>query len=314
MVSNYIHSTVIILCVLNALLHLSGMYFLICLRHSTMNGSQRMFLLHLSLSESFLTFIEMGKRIIYIITNSEHTMVTEYMTVVQFSSAAMVYLLIMIYLTVDRFFELYLNIRYPVYWSEKKTKRLLMVTWIVFVVLMLILSLLYNYQSIDYKWLFYIYIWPITEAVFLAIAFLTYGYIIRKLYISNKSTNAFRASIHRLSINNNNAIAAPVPSQPNLTKSAFYLPTLLILTFVLLQVVPDLTILFVVLSGNVVPDHVLTGVFMTYMVSILLDAIIYIFLSPYVNEMFIKKLIRMNVMTRPNISEPAIQYRIPNNL
>ena len=314
MVSNYIHSTVIILCVLNALFHLSGMYFLICLRHSTMNGSQRMFLLHLSLSESFLTFIEMGKRIIYIITNSEHTMVTEYMTVVQFSSAAMVYLFIMIYLTVDRFFELYLNIRYPVYWSEKKTKRLLMVTWIVFVVLALILSLLYNYQSIDYKWLFYIYIWPITEAVFLAIAFWTYGYIIRKLYISNKSTNALRASIHQLSINNNNAITPAVPNQPNLTKSAFYLPTLLILTFVLLQVVPDLTILLVVLSGNVVPDHVLTGVFMTYMVSILLDAIIYIFLSPYVKEMLIKKLIRMNVMTRPNISEPAIQYSIPNNL
>ena len=279
-----------------------------------MNGNQRLFLFHLSLSETCLTFIETAKRILYISFHSEHTMIIEYMNIVQFSSAAMVYLFIMIYLTVDRFFELYLNIRYPLYWSERKTKRLLTATWIVFIILAIVLSFLYKYQSIDYERLFYIYTWPITEAVFLVVAFWTYGYVIRKLYESYTSINNSRqSSINKFNMNNNN-MPKSSKNQSQFKKSAFYLPTLLILTFVLLQVVPDLTILFVVLSGNSVSAHVYTAVFMTYMVSIFLDAIIYIFLSPYVKQMLMRKLISMKVMERPNVKKLSIQSDISTKM
>ena len=79
-------------------------------------------------------------------------------------------------------------------------------------------------------------------------------------------------------------------------QSAFYLPTVLILTFVLLQVVPDLAIFSVLLSGRNVPDHVFNIAFMTYMISILLDAVIYILLSPDVKIILIRKMISIKVM------------------
>ena len=161
-----------------------------------MNGDQRLFLLHLSLSEFCLTFLEMLRRIIYNIINSENSAITEYINIVKCSSAAMVFYSIMIYLTVDRFCHLYLGFKYTLYCYERKTKRLLIVTWIVFVLLTIVLTLLNRYQLIDYRKLFYIYIWPVTEVVFLAVAFGTYGYAVILVYRSSSDKCSLRCSIH----------------------------------------------------------------------------------------------------------------------
>ena len=265
------------------------MYLLIILRYSTMDGCQRLFLFHLSLSEFCLTVLEMIKRFIFIIVNSEANVITEYINVIQFSSASMVYYFTMIYMTSDRFFALYLNMKYPLYWSEKKTKRLLVVTWIVFILMAICLSFLYKYQLIDYNKVFYLYIWPITESIFLLIAFGTYGYIIRMIYNNNRS-NSIKTIILQSNISIDATTVKP-KARSIYSNSAFYLPTLLILTFVFLQVVPDVIIFFVMISGRTVSAGVSAGVFITYMFSILTDAIIYILLSPFVKRIFIRKII-----------------------
>ena len=153
----------------------------------------------------------------------------------------MVYYFIMIYLTADRFFVVYLHLNYPLYWSKGKTRNLLVVTWVVFIILAIVLALLYKCLSIDYNRVFYIYTWPITEAVFLVVAFGRYGYVIQKVYKRNKSRIAYETLRQRSKLNNT---AAPSPQQYQsiFKQPAFYVPTLLILTFVLLQVVPDLTV------------------------------------------------------------------------
>ena len=148
---DHIHTIIIIICAFTILLHLIGMYLLICVRNSVMNGDQRLFLFHLRLSEFCLTFMEMLRRIIYIFINSENSAITEYMNIIKFSSAAMVFYVIMIYVTVDRFFHLYLGFKYPLYWYGRKTKRLLIVTWIVFLLLTIVHTLLHRYQLIDYR-------------------------------------------------------------------------------------------------------------------------------------------------------------------
>ena len=264
-----------------------------------MKGGQRLFLMHLSLSEFCLTFLEMIKRIFYIIINSEDSITTEYISLIQFSSAAMVFYIFMIYLTADRFFVLYLSIRYPLYWSTRKTRILLITTWIVFLILTIVLSFLYKYQSIDYPKLFYIYIWPIIAAVFLVVAFGTYGYVIRKVYVHNKNASSFKIMLSRTNSHTN---SPSIFKQP-----AFYVPTCLILTFVLLQVVPDLIIFFFLASGQPVSENVVNGVFVTYMISILLDAVIYIFISPYVKRMLIKKLICLKVFRKRDRNTSSIQ-------
>ena len=282
---DHIHTIIIIICAFTILLHLIGMYLLICVRHSAMNGDQRLFLFHLSLSEFCLTFMEMLRRIIYIFINSENSAITEYMNIIKFSSAAMVFYVIMIFVTVDRFVHLHLGFKYPLYWYERKTKRLLTVTWIVFVLLTIVLTVLHMYQLIDYRKLFYIYIWPVTEVVFLAVAFGTYGYAVILVYRSSSDKCSLRCSIH-----------SSFKWQSIFKKPAFYLPTLLILSFVLFQVVPDLIVFFVMLSGNTLSRHVVNGVCITYMVSMSLDAVMYILLSPYVKTMLFQKLAIINAM------------------
>ena len=291
----YFDSLVILVCVINSIFHITGMYLLICLRYSAMNSSQRLFLLHLSLSEFCLTFMEMIKRILHISLNSQDNYILEYLNIIQFSSAAMVYYLIMIYLTADRFFELYLSIKYHLYWSETKSKGLLITTWVVFVMVTIVIFLLYIYKSLNYKKLFYIYIWPFIEIVFLVIACGTYGYIFRKIYKRNRTIHVFRAAKSKSGIGSV-SIVTRKRNNRIFMQSAFYLPTVLILTFVLLQVVPDLAIFSVLLSGRNVPDHVFNIAFMTYMISILLDAVIYILLSPDVKRILIRKLISIKVM------------------
>ena len=282
MSQQYIHSVILLICLLNVLLHLTGMYLLISLRNSTMNGNQRLLLLNLSLSEFCLAFIEIVKRCIYITINSNESVITQYINIIQFSSAAMVFYFIMIYMTADRFFHIYLSIRYPLYWSKTKTMRLVWVTWIVCIILSVLLSFLHKYQLVDYKQLFYIYLWPITELLFLAIAFGTYGYAFKTVYRGRKNKSGLtRSKIKRKSI---------------FRQPALYLPSLLIFTFVVLQVVPDLTIVFVTLRGKTLSEEAFNGVYITYMVSILLDAIIYILLSPYVKRMLIQKLVSINLM------------------
>ena len=302
--TTYFRSIVILLCALSSMFHLTGSYILICLRHSTMNGSQRLFLLHLSLSELYMTAVELIKQLYYVAMNS-NGFILDYINVVQMSSGAMVYYFIMIYMTIDRFLAIYLNMRYKMYWSGSKTRCLLKVTWVIFFMLAMVTCLLHKYQLINYRELFYMYIWPATDAVFLVVALGTYGYIIQRVYKRNKFTSYFKTSSKISDITKNattgsqqnqNTTTGSEKNQSFFMKPTFYVPMVLILTFSLLIVAPDLALAFVILSGKTVSEDILSGVFMAYMVSTLL----HIFLSPHVRRMLMKKLISIKHTCRKN--------------
>ena len=153
------------------------------------------------------------------------------------------------------------------------------------------------------------YIWPATDAVFLVVALGTYGYIIQKVYKRNKSTSFFKTSSKISDITKNtttgsqqnqNTTTGSQQNQSFFMKPTFYVPILLILTFLFLIVAPDLALAFVILSGKTVSEDILSGVFMAYLVSTLLDAIIYILLSPHVRRMLTKKLISIKHTCRKN--------------
>ena len=62
------------------------------------------------------------------------------------------------------------------------------------------------------------------------------------------------------------------------------------------------------LSGSTLSQHVVNGVCITYMVSMSLDAVMYILLSPYVKTMLFQKLSIINAMIpRPNCSAYPIK-------
>ena len=55
--------------------------------------------------------------------------VLTYLTIIHFYFLSFMYYINMTLLTIDRFLDIRLNVLYPVYWSAKKTKILLVVMW-----------------------------------------------------------------------------------------------------------------------------------------------------------------------------------------
>ena len=74
-----------------------------------------------------------------------------------FAGISIVYYLDMIYLTIDKFLQILLNIKYHLYWNETKAKWLLAVTWLFAGLLVIILALLHHYDNHGWEEIIFMY-------------------------------------------------------------------------------------------------------------------------------------------------------------
>lgn len=109
------------------------------------------------------------------------------------------YILIMTLLTVDRFLEVYLNIRYPTIWSKRKTKICLLVCYLISVTIVVCL-LLTCHDSRQSLGVLTTYIWPICHGVFIVTASVTYGYVLIKIRANRKRLANIHTSSLRLAV------------------------------------------------------------------------------------------------------------------
>ena len=190
-----------------------------------------------------------------------------------------VYYCIMIFLTVDRFFELYLNIRYDFFWNVKSTKYLLLCVWTFSTINFIILLIFYMIRGETFYWVVtevYSYVNPIFDFIFLFVAVVTYGYIIgmiakrnSAIAISDQTTSQnsgtlstvassnFIPSIVITGDNKIERLQQYVHSQPPTSSTSsihmrktkrrrryLLLPTLLILTYIIFTLCPDMFFFF----------------------------------------------------------------------
>jgi len=106
------NKTQIALNVIPLTLHLFALYLLIKYRRSYGNINQYMYLLNLSLSE--LTFVLLGLVSLFLAMFNYHEG-SHRVEAIQYSTVTIVCFVAMIYLTVDRFLEVRLNIFYPLH-------------------------------------------------------------------------------------------------------------------------------------------------------------------------------------------------------
>jgi len=170
-----------------------------------------------------------------------------------------------------------LNIKYPLYWNKRKAIWLLRITWIVGVLLAVLICLLTYYT--DYVWedTFFNYFYPTLEITFIILAISTYGFIFHK-FAKTRTLPVHTHGSQRRSL------------FQIFRASRFYISVWLILTFLLFMVVPDLTYLGVNVAYGYVPEVLKICIFISYAISNIVDAVIYIFMEPRVRKVLVRKL------------------------
>lgn len=292
-------------CLLSIVMHLIALSLLLKLRKTAIpNRTQRVLLIHLSVSETCFMLCQVVK-----IASISNTEFDHYISIIQMAGFDSMYYFAMIYLTADRFFEVYLNLRYPLYWNETLARNVLLVLWFVSAVMATVTFFLYHLNIYSYMDVCYLVLYPSLEIVFLVVATITYSYIIRTSWrFYRKTRRVCGLRDHPRPLDHANmpptkpcsvqSVVVPKKQRSSGEHSfqrKLLLPTLLILTFVIFMVIPDMVYMFQHLSDSKKQQNknFKSVIFTAYFIAFTLDAIIYIFLYPPVRKLFLRILFNM---------------------
>lgn len=281
-----------------AAFHTFGFYLLYKTRSSKFSRGQRLHLMNFSLSEILLCVFD-GVRRICQLTGAEN--VFTYILIFQWTGLSLGYYLAMILLTVDRFFEFFLNIQYATYWTEQRTKYSIGISWIINILFGVISLMTMPNNAEKVSELTTVYFFTPFDVTFILIAFLSYGYLFKTLQHMKmqrqRSTPSTEAS---------SPVTSPLNGEPKYTPrgskrkairakttiNVLFIPSWIIATYLIFITVPD-QIYFYHYVLNKVPEetwHEIIG-FM-YCFGFISDAMIYIFLSPAVRNTLLRLIVR----------------------
>lgn len=173
---------------------------------------------------------------------------------------------IMIYMTSERFFRIHLGIKYPLYWNTALTKRLIVGTFMVLIVISIPFILFYP-KKIGYVW--FVYIVPIFGTFFLIHFITCYSYIfwkVKKL---------------RLTLNNG---AATVPNNAVVSLN-YKVPFLILLSACLLFFAPNIYVITLLIkTPDQFKEQYFKFLYFFHQVNLSVDALIYIWLTPHIKK------------------------------
>lgn len=263
----------LILHVISILLHTLGIYLL---RQQTLNTSNQIpLLLNLSIAEIFMSVFDFTYNILQHSNVDKNT--TEYFYTIQCTCFVISYFLILIVLTLDRFFEVYLNITYPVYFSRKIVSRCLAVCWIIGFTLCFLLVMLRYTINIDSLRVVFLILFPTFESIFFTVAVFTYGYIFKKYR---------KANLSQVKGGSNTSL-----QRRTFKRRKFFVPTLIIVTFFFFAIIPDQLHLFLFYLYDAGSNKALDAILTLYVIGFICDALIYIFF-PKGNRTMLKKMFK----------------------
>ena len=268
--------------IMNLILHSLGTWLLIYIHRNGSGTAQQIFLINLGFCEALMNLLECIRRALgmaHLSATGSRVIqcINEYILIVMFTGISLVYYLDMIYLTFDRLCDILLNIKYHNYWNEVKARWLLIVTWVIGILLSVTISLMHRFT--DYIWqdAFFKYFFPTLEFAFVILAVITYGFIFHRFKVTRAPPTC---CIEQLSL------------YQVFRKSRFYISVLIILTFLIFMVIPDLIYLFVgIINGNET-ETLSVCCWISYAVSNLLDAWIYIYMQPEIRNLLLRKVFR----------------------
>lgn len=276
------------------LLHSLGAYLLTTLYREGANAPEKLYIINLSISEVIFNFFDFFSTPLSVIPHSISPEdakiieeVQEYIIIVNGYGVVPVYFLSMIFLTIDRLLDIVLCLHYHYYITTRRTKGLLLGTWCISLFAGVILAFIHRYATKDFVALtgpMVKFVYPTFEFIFILVAFLTYGFLFHKYRKSRVPPVQRRQTVvQRMS-------RVPSVLQAFQT-SRFHIPVMLITSFLLFITVSDLLYSFGQAEDYGVGDAIENEACRLMIgVGCLSDAIIYIFMSPSVKRLLMKKL------------------------
>ena len=192
-------------------------------------------------------------------------------------------LFILIFMTSERFFRIYLGIKYSLYWNAKSTIRLIMVSFVVLLLITLPFVILYSTKILYHC---FVYVYPFGETLFIIHFIASYIYIFRKVKKSRLASN-YGASVRNVSSSRKND--CPVKNKNNKCQIVgslnYKIPFLIVLNFCLVYILPNIYITYLLVDNEdqLEEDYFkfLTYFHQTYLC---VDALIYIWLTPRIKK------------------------------
>ena len=214
---------------LPATLHAFGMILLALTPQERLGISNKMYYINLSLAEFLICSCGIAKRFV-----SDRS-VTITIILFQYCCGFVAMYLVMISLTVDRFLRVYLNIRFSLYWSDRKTLYMLLGMTLINVVAFTVFAT----TSRD-RFFFDLYCFPLLDVLFVLISTITYTYIFLKIQ-SNRRTS------HQRHNNNPPEMGQSLRQFPK--GKEFLSIFLLVISFFIFSVTPDIVYFYHFLNG-----------------------------------------------------------------
>ena len=157
--------------------------------------------------------------------------------------------------------EIYLNLKYPLYWNFICTRNLMIAMWFTCITLSVAIFFIPGFTTTRMFKLCYTYLFPPIELVFLLIAICVYGYV----FIKIRWNPLLRTN-------------STVQQQQRNRMSEFLVAALVVITFILFAVLPD----FVQFHAHAVGRKLLEEVdlfHVMYLLAMFVDAVIYLSVS-----------------------------------
>ena len=311
--------TLLVLNSTNTVIHFVGFYLLATLHKNDENDNiQRIFIMNLSITEAFNNLLILLATIPDFLSLTDDTaeiisIANVYVSIFMDYILYLNFYLTLFYITADRLACSLLNVRYPLYCSARKAKYLVVGTWTFGILLTIILSFLFKYypsNAVTTVFVFSIdgddspfisYSHQVCNIGFTIFAVLTYSLIFR-LYARSQRRRSTSGTVQLRS-----AFSVFV-------KSRFFIPILLVFTFIVFLITPNMVYLHYFINDTEVPYTLDTICWISFAISDFSDGIIYIFLQKNVRNLLWKKLkcgnarqiVRQNIGRRDGRSNMAV--------
>ena len=246
-------------------IHILALTLLVRLKQNNVKGSQKILIIMLCATELTSAVMNILQKLCLTLGLDGRTAV---FFVFNCTTVTFFYIFIMTLIVVDRFLEIYLNIKYNVLWSSKKTKIVLFVGLAICCLPFIPFTIIELNNPFYIDDILYPYIYPVLESLFIIIFICSYFYVIRQILRYRKNTKKLEKQLSR-----NGRVV--YHKQLN-SRFKLFVPTLIVVTFLLFMVAPNTLRSFAVM--NLMSDTV--GYDISYFlipVGFLADPIIYIF-------------------------------------
>ena len=258
-------------CIFGFLIHAGGLTLLHIRHDMHIYGTQKWLITALSVAEmSFLVVTAVRDYVFYRDDFSDYigTFASNYKTIV----STHLYYFTMFGITIDRFLQIRLNIKYQLYCNTKSTKKVLITIFIILHLLYLtylLVALAYQQYELSLKVLinFHKYVTPIYYFSFTITACAVYFYIFSKIYKNQKAHERCQKSLRNRTESTNR----------KLSNIKYLIPFWIIVTFILFQVLPDIMLTIYLLKLLPNRKTFTTIIIVLFRFGYLADPIIYIY-------------------------------------